>query len=147
MRRARFTTRALKAKEDDRELQRKCDAALHQLQILRDGTFCRQYQQMQQYAQRMKDERDAMEKAKEEAERKEEQQRKRKKEEEARAEKYYSLYEEEYKDSKKFSDELLQLQQEKVFGTSLTDGVEAGGSRRRASIASLEPLFYLVRPQ
>ena len=64
---------------------------------------------MQQYAQRMKDERDAMEKAKEEAERNEEQQRKRRKEEEARAEKYYSLYEEEYKDSKKFSDEAIEL--------------------------------------
>ena len=109
------------------------DAVLQQLQQLRDGTFCRQYRQMQKYCQRMKDERDAMEKAKEEAERKEEQQRKRKKEEEARAEKYYSLYEEEYKDSKKFSDELLQLQREKAFGTSLTDGVEAGGRRRRGS--------------
>ena len=48
------------------ELQKKYDAALQQLQQLRDGTFCRQYQQMQLYAQRMKDERDAMEKAKKE---------------------------------------------------------------------------------
>ena len=132
-RREKHGARVWAANPRTQELQRKYDAALQQLQILRDGTFCRQYQQMQQYAQRMKDERDAMEKAKEEAERNEEQQRKRTKEEEARAEKYYSLYEEEYKDSKKFSDELLQLQQEKAFGTSLTDGVEAGGRRRRGS--------------
>ena len=132
-RREKHGARVWAANPRTQELQRKYDAALQQLQILRDGTFCRQYQQMQQYAQRMKDERDAMEKAKEEAERNEEQQRKRTKEEEARAEKYYSLYEEEYKDSKKFSDELLELQHKKAFGTSLTDGVEAGGRRRRGS--------------
>ena len=43
------------------------------------------------------------------------------------------MYEEEYKDSRKFSDELLELQHKKAFGTSLTDGVEAGGRRRRGS--------------
>ena len=37
------------------------DAALQQLQILRDGTFCRQYAQMQQWCKRVEGEREAME--------------------------------------------------------------------------------------
>ena len=37
------------------------DAALQQLQQLRDGTFCRQYAQMQQWCKRVEGEREAME--------------------------------------------------------------------------------------
>ena len=37
------------------------DAALQQLQILRDGTFCRQFAQMQQWCKRVEGEREAME--------------------------------------------------------------------------------------
>ena len=40
-------------------LQGAYNAALQQLQILRDGTFCRQYQQMQQWCKRVEGEREA----------------------------------------------------------------------------------------
>ena len=62
-RREKHAAKVWAANPRSQELQRKYDAALQQLQQLRDGTFCRQYRQMQQYCQRMKDERDAMEKA------------------------------------------------------------------------------------
>ena len=60
-RREKHGARVWAANPRTQELQRKCDAALHQLQILRDGTFCRQYQQMQQWCKQVEGEREAME--------------------------------------------------------------------------------------
>ena len=60
-RREKHGARVWAANPRTQELQRKYDAALQQLQILRDGTFCRQYQQMQQWCKQVEGEREAME--------------------------------------------------------------------------------------
>ena len=85
-------------------------------------------------------------KAKKEAERKEEQQRKRKKEEEARAEKYYSLYEEEYKgsmDEKK--DEDMDVAQDMYGGMELERIMVRAGARMWQRIKN-EPVIFSSPP-
>ena len=60
-RREKHAVKVWTANPRTQELQRKYDAALRQLQILRDGTFCRQYQQMQKWCKQVEGEREAME--------------------------------------------------------------------------------------
>ena len=52
-RREKHAVKVWSANPRTQELQRKYDEALRQLQQLRDGTFCRQYRQMQQLCESM----------------------------------------------------------------------------------------------
>ena len=52
-RREKHAVKVWSANPRTQELQRKYDEALRQLQQLRDGTFCRQYRQMQQWCKRV----------------------------------------------------------------------------------------------
>ena len=60
-RREKHALKVWAANPKTQRLQQQHDAALRQLQILRDGTFCRQYAQMQQWCKRVEGEREAME--------------------------------------------------------------------------------------
>ena len=60
-RREKHAAKVWAANPRSQELQQKYDAALQQLQQLRDGTFCRQFAQMQQWCKRVEGEREAME--------------------------------------------------------------------------------------
>jgi len=60
-RREKHNAKVWAANPKTQGLQSAYDAALQQLQQLRDGTFCRQFAQMQQWCKRVEGEREAME--------------------------------------------------------------------------------------